>query len=395
MAVIRSFMDSAQRGARSSEDIDDFWHTGQDTLAGRYLRRFWQPVAQCADLATGWSIPVKLLGEKLTLYRGESGQPYLVSHHCAHRGTQLSTGSVDGEGIRCSYHGWKYDGAGQCVDQPSEPRSFAERVRIKGYPCREYLGLVFAYLGAGEPPPLPSYPHFDGEGVVVTHTNSWPFNYFQHLENAMDEVHIGFLHAVSPYQGTINVEVPLISAEETEFGMVQYGARSQGVKRATYYHMPNMTSWAQPPAYPEETGWRDMLGWRVPADDHSHVTFTVTHARVAGDKTGDFLAHRRQEVEELAALRPFEDIADDVLAGRMRFRDIPRRGNGADMTRIQDRIIMMGQGAIVDRPSETLGNADVGIQLLRRLWRRELEALRDGKPLKAWARTIPAPSSGV
>jgi 5,5'-dehydrodivanillate O-demethylase len=387
-------MASARLKPELDEDIDDFWHTGPDTLAGRYLRRFWQPVAQSGDIPRSWSKPVELLGEKLTLYRGDSGQPYLIGHRCAHRGTQLSTGSVDGEGLRCSYHGWKYDGSGQCVDQPSEPRSFAERVRVKGYPCREYLGLVFAYLGGGEPPGLPHYPHFEADGVVATHTNFWPFNYFQHLENAVDEVHIGFLHAVSPYQGTINAEVPKIAAEETDFGLVQYGARSK-TTRATYYHMPNMTSWAQPPGYPGETGWRDMLGWRVPVDDHSHNTFTVTHARVPQDQAAGFLAHRQTEIDELAKLRPFEDIADDVLAGRMRFRDIPQRGQGADMTRIQDRIIMMGQGAIVDRPNETLGNADVAIQLLRRIWRRELQALRDGRPMKQWARTIPAPSAGI
>ena len=156
-----------------------------------------------------------------------------------------------------------------------------------------------------------------------------------------------------------------------------------------------MSSWAQPPGYPGETGWRDMLGWRVPADDYSHNTFTVTHARIPKEKAADFLAARQAELDELAKLRPFEEIADDVLTGKMRFRDIPSRGQGADMTRIQDRIIMMGQGAIVDRPNETLGNADVAIQLLRRIWRRELQALRDGKPMKQWARSIPAPSSGA
>src|SRR5262245_27922878 len=139
--------------------------------------------------------------------------------------------------------------------------------------------------------------------------------------------------------------------------------------------MPNMSSWAQPPGYPEETGWRDMLGWRVPIDDYNHVTFTVTHARVPAEKKADFLRHRREEIEELAKLPPIEEIADEVLAGRLRFKDIPMRGNGADMTRIQDRIIMMGQGAIVDRPHETLGQADIAIVLLRQIWRRELQAL--------------------
>src|SRR5262245_3325313 len=184
-------------------DIDDFAHTGPDTLAGRYLRRFWQPVYQAADLEVGWSVPIRILGENLTLFRGQSSSFYLVGNRCAHRGTQLSTGIVEGEGIRCAYHGWKYDGAGQCIDQPSEPCSFAEKVRIKAYPCREYLGLVFAYMGPGAPPEMPHYPHFEADGVVVSHSNIWPFSYFQHLENAMDEVHIGFLHAISPYQSNI------------------------------------------------------------------------------------------------------------------------------------------------------------------------------------------------
>jgi 5,5'-dehydrodivanillate O-demethylase len=378
-----------------AEDINDFVHTGPGTLAGRYLRRFWQPVYQTEDLKTGWSVPITVLGENLTLFRGSSGKFYLVGNRCAHRGTQLSTGIVDGEGLRCAYHGWKYDGEGQCIDQPSEPCSFAERVRIKGYPCREYLGLVFAYLGEGDPPPMPHFPHFEKDGAVASHRTVWPFNYFQHLENAIDEVHIGFLHAISPYQSNINTEVPIIGREETNFGLVQYGERSNGVKRATYYHMPNMTSWAQPPGYPEEKGWRDMLGWRVPTDDHNHVTYTVTHANVADDKRDEFYRHRKEEIDELAGLRPIEDIADDVLAGRMRFQDIPFRGNGADMTRIQDRIIMMGQGPVVDRPHETLGQADTAIVLLRQIWRRELQALRDGGPLKQWALSIPAPSSGV
>jgi len=193
--------DVAANGGPHVEDID-FVHTGPGTLAGRYLRRFWQPVYQSEDLRSEWSIPLKIMGENLTLFRGSSGTAYLIGNRCAHRGTQLSTGIVEGEGIRCAYHGWKYDGAGQCVDQPSEPCSFAERVRIKGYPTREYLGLVFAYMGQGEPPPMPRYPHFEADGAVVSHRLVWPFNYFQHLENAIDEVHIGFLHASSPYQNT-------------------------------------------------------------------------------------------------------------------------------------------------------------------------------------------------
>jgi 5,5'-dehydrodivanillate O-demethylase len=302
---------------------------------------------------------------------------------------------VEGDGIRCIYHGWKFDGTGQCVDQPSEPCSFADRVKIKGYQCREYLGLIFAYMGEGEPPPMPRYPHFEGDGVLFSHQLIRPINFFQNLENSIDEVHIGFLHASSPYQGTINEDVPVISTEETDYGLAQLGARTNGITRSTYYHPPTTTSWAQPPTYPEETTWRDMLGFRVPIDDDSHITHTVTFANIPPEKRAAFLEHRTAEWEQLSKLRPAEEIADDVLAGRMRFKDIPWRGNGADMTRIQDRIALMGQGTIADRTRETLGQADVAIKLLRDIWRREMTALRDGTPPKRWANTIPPPSSGV
>jgi 5,5'-dehydrodivanillate O-demethylase len=342
-----------------------------------------------------WSKPVRILGENLTLYRGESGQTYLIGNRCAHRGTQLSTGIVDGEGIRCIYHGWKFGGDGQCLDQPSEPCSFANDVRIKGYPCREYLGLIFAYMGEGEPPPMPSYAHFEGDGLLLTHQLVRPINFFQNLENSIDEVHISFLHANSPYKGDIIEKVPLVTTEETDYGIAQLGVRSSGVTRATYYHPPTTTSWSQPPTYPEETEWRDMLGFRVPIDDHSHITHTVTFARVPKEKRDAFLARREAEWRELSNLRPADEIADDVLAGRMRFKDIPYRGSGADMTRIQDRIALMGQGVIADRGRENLGQADVAIKLLRDIWRRELTEIRDGRPPKKWARTIPVPSSGV
>jgi hypothetical protein len=138
-----------------------------------------------------------------------------------------------------------------------------------------------------------------------------------------------------------------------------------------------------------------MLGFRVPIDDNSHITHTVTFARIPKDKRDAFLARREAEWRELSNLRPADEIADDVLAGRMRFKDIPYRGSGADMTRIQDRIALMGQGVIADRSRENLGQADVAIKLLRDIWRRELSEIKDGRPPKKWAHTIPVPSSGV
>jgi len=91
-----------------SASFDEIVHTGPGTLSGRYLRSFWQPVYHCVDLAPGQAKPLRVMGEGFTLYRGVTGAPYLVAGRCAHRGMQLSAGSVEGDAIRCFYHGWKY-----------------------------------------------------------------------------------------------------------------------------------------------------------------------------------------------------------------------------------------------------------------------------------------------
>src|SRR5712692_4359734 len=133
-------------------DYRDFVHTGPGTLAGRYMRLFWQPVYRSKDLHRGHAKPIRIMSEDFTLYRGEGGQAHVVAFRCAHRGTQLSTGWVEGDEIRCFYHGWKYDASGQCVEQPAEPEPFCQRIKIRAYPTREYLGIIWAYLGEGDAP---------------------------------------------------------------------------------------------------------------------------------------------------------------------------------------------------------------------------------------------------
>src|SRR5581483_10497968 len=177
--------------ARASKD---FVHTGPGTLAGRYLRMFWQPVARGEDLARGRALPLRVMSEEFTLYRGEGGTPHLLAFRCAHRGTQLSTGWVEGDNLRCFYHGWTYGPDGQCIEQPAEPEPFCGRIRIRSYAVREYLGLIFAYLGEGEPPEMERYRPFEPEaGVCDAEVPTiWPCNYFNRMDN--DPVHIPFVH---------------------------------------------------------------------------------------------------------------------------------------------------------------------------------------------------------
>src|SRR5256885_1220571 len=127
-------------------DWTDFYHSGPDTLVGRYFRRFWQPIHRSEDILVGRAKPIRFANEDFTLYRGESGAPHVVAFRCAHRGTQLSTGWVEGDCLRCFYHGWKYDASGQCTEMPAEDPGFPPKVGIASYPTEEYLGLIFAYL---------------------------------------------------------------------------------------------------------------------------------------------------------------------------------------------------------------------------------------------------------
>src|SRR5579871_5917856 len=173
----------------------DFYHVGPDTLAGRFMRSFWQPIARAQDVPAGRAKPIHMLGIELTVYRGEDGAVHALAFRCAHRGTQLSTGWVEGDNLRCFYHGWVYGPDGQCVEQPAEPEPFRQRIKIRSYPVQEYLGLIFVYFGEGEPPPMWSFPEFEGDGVIrVSGPLVWPCNYFNRIENSLDHVHGAFVH---------------------------------------------------------------------------------------------------------------------------------------------------------------------------------------------------------
>ena len=136
-------------------DAVDFVHTGPETLAGRYLRRFWHPIHLSRALEPGRAVPIRVLGEDFTLFRGQSGTAQVLAHRCAHRGAQLSIGWVEGDHLRCRFHGWAYDATGQCIEQPAEPEPFCGKIRIASYryggAARPRLRLLRARAGAADP----------------------------------------------------------------------------------------------------------------------------------------------------------------------------------------------------------------------------------------------------
>ncbi|HZT06222.1 MAG TPA: Rieske 2Fe-2S domain-containing protein, partial [Chloroflexota bacterium] len=141
----------------TKEENDLLTQTGPGTPCGELMRRYWQPAALSEELPPGGApVPVRLLGEDLVLFRDDAGHPGLLSLHCPHRGADLSYGRLEDGGIRCIYHGWLFDVSGRCLEQPGEPAgsTFHERIRHTAYPCVEKNGIIFAYLGPGEPPLL-------------------------------------------------------------------------------------------------------------------------------------------------------------------------------------------------------------------------------------------------
>ena len=115
----------------------DLVSTRPGSLAGTFMRRFWHPIHRAEELRAGQAKPIEIMSERFTLYRGDNGAPHVVDFRCPHRGTQLSAGWVEGDSIRCIYHGWLFNGTGQCTDQPAKEKSFGAEIRIRGYPTPE------------------------------------------------------------------------------------------------------------------------------------------------------------------------------------------------------------------------------------------------------------------
>src|SRR5579884_2666257 len=193
----------------SREENERFTRVGPGTPMGELLRRYWFPVG-CSEFVTTKPQRVKLLGEELVLYRGTDGQPVLMELRCAHRGVALDYGRVEGNCIRCPYHGWLYDRAGHCLEQPAEPAgsTFKHRIQLDAYPTREFCGIIFGYLGASKPPSLPEYDIMRREdGIKTLEVRNNYCNWLQMAENIVDISHLAWLHgAIFPRYGARKVE---------------------------------------------------------------------------------------------------------------------------------------------------------------------------------------------
>jgi 5,5'-dehydrodivanillate O-demethylase len=373
----------------AEEDISARFYdrTGPDAPAGKYFRRFWQPIALLDDVKPGRAKSIQVMGERFTYYRGESGAPHLTVSQCPHRHTKLAPqGIVENDCIRCYYHGWTFDETGQCVAQPAEgARSFAHKVKIRAYPIRQWLGIVFAYLGDGEPPAFHEIDLYSGPGHLAVWSYIRNCNIFNTMDNAADWAHVAFVHRRSEFRG-FNREIPAISAEETEFGLSSNLLYSDGVRGAYYVLMPhamNVFGMApRPPGYGEGGILRHQLAFRVAIDDNSHRSYNIEYYEVYGEEAKAFAQQRRADYEKLRSLPSFDDMLAALYRGDIHIEEIDE--DRPDLIGLQDTVTMCQQDLISAREPDRLGSSDVGVILLRKLYTREIRKMLAGEPLKPW-----------
>ncbi len=182
----------------SQEMNDQITRVGPDAPAGAVLRRYWQPAALSDELVGARPVvPVQLLGEDLVLFRDEGGTLGLIGRHCPHRGADLAYGRLEDSGLRCPFHGWHFDCAGQCVEQPGEPENsqMASQIKAVAYPVQERNGIIWAYMGDGTPPPFADFDCFRApETHVFAFKGLWECNWLQAMEVGIDPAHASFLH---------------------------------------------------------------------------------------------------------------------------------------------------------------------------------------------------------
>lgn len=369
--------------------FSDLERVGPGTPAGRYLRRFWQPIHRARDVVQGRAKPVEIMGQMVTVYRGESGTVHIVDHRCPHRGCPLSLGWVEGDALRCRYHGWKYESSGQCVEQPNEDTSFAHRIRLKTYPSREYAGLIFAYLGDDAPPPFRHYPDFDRPGVIVADPPEvLPCTFWNKLDN--DHAHVPWVHRATAIRKGRNdyLVIRKERVKETDYGYIstrEVAGETVDFRDTAYFFMPNARQfWA--PTRAKGFEGRNLgdtkMTWTVPVNDASFVSFDVTHTPLLGEEARAYERSRLGQQEAEAEER--WDIAEKIIAGDMTPEDLPDEMSAYTSFAIEDYATQVGVGPIMGRSTENLGSTDVKVALLRRLWLREVVAMMAGDPLTEW-----------
>ena len=390
----------------SAEQNELITRTMAGTPAGKLMRLYWQPAALADEL--GGERPVKavrLLGQDLVLFRDEKGVLGLLDRDCPHRGADLAFGRLEHGGLRCAFHGWLFDTAGRCLETPAEPEgsTLCTRIRQKSYPVVERNGIIFAYLGEGEPPAFPAFDCFR-----ASETHSFAFkgliecNWLQALEVGIDPAHASFLHRFFEDEDTSEAygkqfrsasagsemamtrvlrefPRPVIEIERTD-----YGLRLIALRRLDDDHSHvRVTNLAFPHAFViPMSADMTITQWHVPIDDTSCYWYAIfTSFGPAVDKAQ--MRRQRLELYTLPDYRPRLNKSNDYGFSAAEQRDETYTGMGHDIN-VHDQWAIESQGRIQDRTREHLGQTDKGISAYRRLLIGAIEQAAAGeRPLMA------------
>jgi 5,5'-dehydrodivanillate O-demethylase len=247
---------------------------------------------------------------------------------------------------------------------------------------REYLGLVFAYLGDGEPPPLPRYAKFEDPDISLDVAGLRRIcNYFNNIENSLDNAHVRFVHRRhrDAAQDQIVLGDPVISVEESDWGIRRYVKYPDGKDLTFFFGMPNI-NYINGQVVDPVIKRADVMVFKVPVDDENHIHFEVRAIPMTGEPGLAWIEERRALRAKAEQDRP--KLVRAILAGKLRLSDIDP--NRIDFVMLEDELAQTGQGAIAVRGNEHLGRSDRGVFLLRKIWQRELKNLAEGRPVKQW-----------
>jgi len=395
----------------SESDNDLLCRIGPGTLMGEFMRQYWIPAVRSDELPSPDcpSVRIKLLGEELISYRTASGAVGLIQNACPHRGASLFFGRNEEEGLRCVYHGWKFDVTGACVDMPSEPAesNFKSKVRARAYPTRERCGIIWAYMGPREGDNLPPLPDIEAsmlsEGPHQISILHRPCNWMQGWEGEMDTVHAAFLHGgattldkAKPGTGawySAKSRAARFSAMDTDFG-TSYGAYRPAEDDTYYWRIAHMLFpfYAMPPLGP--LGKNATIGMYVPMDDDHTLQWEIMIEPGVGS-TLQGLDGRAQAPGAPTTGRGVtlpngtgwyerfnieQNMANDYLIDREAQRNLESY-TGIHGVRQQDMAVTESMGTIYTRFREHLGTTDTMIIRTRRRLLNAAKAYREtGQP---------------
>lgn len=393
---------------------------GPGTPAGRLLRRYWQPVAISDELEGPRPLKaVTLMGQRFVLFRDESGQLGMLDRDCPHRGADLAFGRIESGGLRCLFHGWLFDGKGNCLQTPAEPAEskLCSRIKQAAYPVVEKSGTIFAYIGDGEPP---AFPEFDCFVAPMTHTFAFKglfeCNWLQALEVGIDPAHASYLHRFFNDHDTSEsygkqfrsasadsslaitkvlreFDLPEIQVDGTDYGMRLTALRKLS-DTDTHVRVTNLVF---PQAFVIPMSAEMTISqWHVPVDD-THCYWYAIFTSFTEPVNKQRMRDQRLQLYELPDYKSRKNKLNNYGYDVNEQLTSTYTGMGDDIN-VHDQWAVESQGPIQDRTREHLGTTDKGIIAYRRMLVEAIESTLagGGAPMvigQAQAHTMTGPAS--